>query len=123
MGLAWSRPKTPARRPPAAVTPDHLLLGCSRPAALATALLQQQEIDITQPSAARRSQLPRQSPSRDPFQRPRRWVLELTFPRKRFEAGPNYIGTEHLLLALLELRTGMGRCIDPASQEPRREPT
>ncbi|SON62283.1 ATP-dependent Clp protease ATP-binding subunit ClpC1 [Mycobacterium simulans] len=91
------------------ITPDHLVLGMlSDPAALATVLLQRQKIDvealraaITLPPAAA------ETPALIPFSGPARKVLELTF-REALRLGHNYIGTEHLLLALLELEDGAG---------------
>ncbi|WP_204080975.1 Clp protease N-terminal domain-containing protein [Mycobacterium riyadhense] len=91
------------------ITPDHLVLGMlSDPAALATVLLQRQKIDtealrasITLPPAAA------ETPELIPFSGPARKVLELTF-REALRLGHNYIGTEHLLLALLELEDGAG---------------
>ena len=51
---------------------------------------------------------PRDSPPQlIPFSGPARKVLELTF-REALRLGHNYIGTEHLLLALLELEDGSG---------------
>ncbi|HZE15769.1 MAG TPA: Clp protease N-terminal domain-containing protein, partial [Mycobacterium sp.] len=41
------------------------------------------------------------------FSGPARKALELTF-REALRLGHNYIGTEHLLLALLELEDGAG---------------
>ncbi|GFG64389.1 hypothetical protein MKUB_18790 [Mycobacterium kubicae] len=91
------------------ITQDHLLLGVlSDPAALATVLLHAQQIDtealkaaVTLPPAAA------QTPALIPFSGPARKVLELTF-REALRLGHNYIGTEHLLLALLELEDGAG---------------
>ncbi len=91
------------------ITPDHLLLGLlDDQAALATALLRLQKIDT---DALRHSvQLPARTgepPALIPFSGPARKVLELTF-REALRLGHNYIGTEHLLLALLELEDGTG---------------
>lgn len=95
------------------VTPDHLLLGLlSDPSALATTLLQSQHVDIeklraaatpppTAPPAAA------SAPGQIPFSGPARKALELTF-REALRLGHNYIGTEHVLLALLELEGGNG---------------
>ncbi|CFJ94554.1 ATP-dependent protease ATP-binding SUBUNIT CLPC2 [Mycobacterium tuberculosis] len=91
------------------ITPDHLLLGVlTDPAALATALLQQQEIDIaTLRTAVTLPPAVTEPPQPIPFSGPARKVLELTF-REALRLGHNYIGTEHLLLALLELEDGDG---------------
>ena len=99
------------------ITPDHLLLGVLRdPAALATVLLQRQQVDT---EALRSAVTPSPTPSRAapgadaerpeliPFSGPARKALELTF-REALRLGHNYIGTEHLLLALLELEDGAG---------------
>lgn len=91
------------------ITPDHLLLGTlSDPAELATVLIHQQKIAA---EAVRKSvQLPTPSaetPALIPFSGPARKVLELTF-REALRLGHNYIGTEHLLLALLEAEHGAG---------------
>ncbi|CCK60770.1 Clp protease N-terminal domain-containing protein [Mycobacterium canetti] len=89
------------------ITPDHLVLGMlSDPAALATVLLQLQTIDTQALRAA--VKLPPagpEPPALIPFSGPARKVLELTF-REALRLGHNYIGTEHLLLALLELEDG-----------------
>lgn len=91
------------------ITPDHLLLGVlNDPAALATVLLHLQKIDtealqksVVLPPAGQ------EMPALIPFSGPARKVLELTF-REALRLGHNYIGTEHLLLALLELEDGTG---------------
>jgi Clp amino terminal domain, pathogenicity island component len=94
------------------ITPDHLLLGLLSDAdALATKLLTAQQVDpeairatITLPPSAEKSDSP---PQLTPFSGPARKALELTF-REALRLGHNYIGTEHLLLALLELEDGSG---------------
>ena len=91
------------------ITPDHLLLGVlSDPAALATVLLRLQKADtdalraaVTLPPGAG------EPPELIPFSGPARKVLELTF-REALRLGHNYIGTEHLLLALLESEDDAG---------------
>ena len=91
------------------ITPDHLLLGVlADPAALATVLLQRQHVDagavraaVTLPPACA------ETPELIPFSGPARKALELTY-REALRLGHNYIGTEHLLLALLELEDGAG---------------
>jgi ATP-dependent Clp protease ATP-binding subunit ClpA len=91
------------------ITPDHLLLGVlGDPAALATVLLKRQRVDtealrasVTLPPAGP------EPPELIPFSGPARKVLELTF-REALRLGHNYIGTEHLLLALLELEGDAG---------------
>jgi ATP-dependent Clp protease ATP-binding subunit ClpA len=91
------------------ITPDHLLLGVlSDPAALATLLLSRQDVDaeavraaVTLPPACA------ETPELIPFSGPARKALELTF-REALRLGHNYVGTEHMLLALLELEDGAG---------------
>lgn len=93
----------------AEITPDHLILGVlADPDALATKLLRAQQVDpesvraaVTMPPAAD------EPPQLIPFSGPARKALELTF-REALRLGHNYIGTEHLLLALLELEDGEG---------------
>jgi len=89
------------------ITPDHLLLGLlSDPAALATVLLHLQKVDTEAIRSA--IELPpavAETPALIPFSGPARKVLELTF-REALRLGHNYIGTEHLLLAMLELEDG-----------------
>lgn len=91
------------------ITPDHLLLGVlDDPAALATQLLQRQQVDVKALRAA--ITLPPstgEAPKLIPFSGPARKVLELTF-REALRLGHNYIGTEHMLMALLELEDGAG---------------
>lgn len=63
----------------------------------------------TSQPCVRRSRSPAvtEPPQPIPFSGPARKVLELTF-REALRLGHNYIGTEHLLLALLELEDGDG---------------
>ncbi|OBB98307.1 Clp protease N-terminal domain-containing protein [Mycobacterium sp. 852002-30065_SCH5024008] len=107
------------------ITPEHLLLGLlDDPAALATVLLHLQKVDTEALRAA--VELPPPSsgtPDLIPFSGPARKALELTF-REALRLGHNYIGTEHLLLALLELEEAssdegpLGRCgVDKARVE------
>ncbi|BCO36735.1 hypothetical protein MHEC_31680 [Mycobacterium heckeshornense] len=91
------------------ITPVHLLLGLlGDPEALATKLLKEQgaapqaiRAAITLPPACE------DPPRLIPFSGPARKALELTF-REALRLGHTYIGTEHLLLALLELEDGDG---------------
>ncbi|BBX07344.1 Clp protease N-terminal domain-containing protein [Mycolicibacterium aichiense] len=87
----------------AEITQDHLLLGLlTDPAALATPLLRAQQIT---PEAVRAAvTLPPQVaevPALIPFDAGARKALELTF-REALRLGHNYIGTEHMLLALAD---------------------
>lgn len=93
----------------AEITPDHLLLGLlDDHAALATELLTAQGVDPGAVAAA--VSLPHSDtdpPALIPFSGPARKTLELTF-RTALRLGHNYIGTEHLLLALLESEDAAG---------------
>jgi hypothetical protein len=91
------------------ISPDHLLLGVLRDSGgLASKLLTAQQVDpesvraaVTLPSAVDNP------PQPIPFSGAARKALELSF-REALRLGHNYIGTEHLLLALLELEDGSG---------------
>jgi ATP-dependent Clp protease ATP-binding subunit ClpA len=93
------------------ITPDHLLLGVlNDPGALATVLLRRQQVDAEAVRAAVTASIATlraddETPELIPFSGPARKALELTF-REALRLGHNYIGTEHLLLALLELEDG-----------------
>jgi hypothetical protein len=91
------------------ITPDHLLLGLLGDAgALASVLLHLQNVDAEAIRAAVTLPPPAgEPPELIPFSGPARKALELTF-REALRLGHNYIGTEHLLLALLELEDGAG---------------
>lgn len=99
------------------IEPAHLVLGLlSEPAALAAQALVKVDITLDTVTAAARDALPPSGgdgPDLVPFGPEARKVLELTF-REALRLGHNYIGTEHLLLALLEAEpengvlTGLG---------------
>lgn len=86
------------------ILPAHLILGLfADPTGLAARLLADQGIDITAASATislppRTDEKP---PALVPFDARAKKALELTF-RHALRLGHNYIGTEHLLLALYE---------------------
>lgn len=91
------------------ITPDHLLLGLLHdPDALASALLAAQRID---PGAVAEAVTlapgVSEPPALIPFSGPARKALELTF-RIALRLGHNYIGTEHLLLALFDAEDDTG---------------
>jgi Clp amino terminal domain, pathogenicity island component len=91
------------------IQPGHLLLALwTDPESLGTRLLAGQGVDadattaaVTLPPAAEHM------PALIPFSGAARKVLELTF-REALRLGHNYIGTEHILLALLEAEGGDG---------------
>jgi ATP-dependent Clp protease ATP-binding subunit ClpA len=85
------------------IAPAHLLLALfAEPEGLAVKLLAAQNVDadavgelVTLPPRAE------EVPALIPFNGPAKKALELTF-REALRLGHNYIGTEHMLLALLE---------------------
>ncbi|WP_454789781.1 Clp protease N-terminal domain-containing protein [Mycolicibacterium lutetiense] len=86
----------------AEITPDHLLLALfAEPDGLAAKLLANQ--DITAESVRAAVTLPPAGavPALIPFSGAAKKALELTF-RQALRLGHNYIGTEHILLALAE---------------------
>ena len=85
------------------ITPDHLLLGLfDDPDGLAAKLLAGHGIDGgTVANAVTCRRAPTASARADPLQRARKKALELTF-RQALRLGHNYIGTEHIALALFE---------------------
>jgi len=93
------------------VRPEHLVLGLlSEPNALAMRALADQGVSADAMRAAATSALPSvPGPSPDPidYDAATQKVLQLSF-REALRLGHNYIGTEHLLLALLEQEAGSG---------------
>jgi len=93
------------------ITPDHLLIGVlADAAALAPVLLRLQEVDTEALRDAATASIATlrvedQPPELIPFSGPARKALELTV-REALRLGHNYVGTEHQLLALLELEDG-----------------
>ena len=89
------------------VTPPHLALGLlSEPEALAAKAVEAQGVTLEAVREAVTAALPSPAPADEvpeviPYDAGSRKVLELTF-REALRLGHNYIGTEHLLLALLE---------------------
>jgi hypothetical protein len=86
------------------ITPDHLLLALfDDPDGLAVKLLAREHIDAATVEKAVTLPPPAdgERPTLIPFNGPAKKVLELTF-RQALRLGHNYIGTEHIVLALLE---------------------
>jgi hypothetical protein len=90
---------------------EHLVLGLlSQPEALAAQAIVAQGVPLSDARDAIVSMLPDavdDLPALIPFNAAARKALELTF-REGLRLGHNYIGTEHILLALLELEDGNG---------------
>jgi hypothetical protein len=92
------------------ISPDHLILGLlGDDESLANRLLAAQGVNADRIREA--IKLPPPTGERHeliPFDGPSKKVLELTF-REALRLGHNYIGTEHILLALLESEADDGR--------------
>src|SRR5262244_1153019 len=93
------------------IRPEHLVLGLlSEPDGLAARAIVAQGVPLEAVREAAAAALPPpddQVPALIPFDQQVRKALELTF-RQALMMGHNYIGTEHILLALLELEDGSG---------------
>jgi hypothetical protein len=95
----------------AAIAPAHLILGLlTEPHGLAVRALVHQGVDVDELQAALEAALPPAEPELPaliPFDLDARKALELTF-REALRLGHNYVGTEHILLALLDEEDGDG---------------
>ncbi len=93
------------------ITPAHLLLGLlAEDKGLAARAIVAQDVTLDAVRAAATAALPAAAesmPALVPFDPQAKKALELTF-REALRLGHNYIGTEHILLALLELEDGTG---------------
>ncbi|MEU5639600.1 Clp protease N-terminal domain-containing protein [Streptomyces milbemycinicus] len=93
------------------IRPEHLLLGLlSQPEGLAAKAIIAQDVLLDTVRQAATAALPPAAdevPDLVPYDAASRKVLELTF-REALRLGHNYIGTEHILLALLEYEDGAG---------------
>jgi ATP-dependent Clp protease ATP-binding subunit ClpA len=90
---------------------EHLVLGLlSEPESFGVQALLAQAIDPADVRAAATDRLPppvEDVPDLIPYDQGAQKALELTF-REALRLGHNYVGTEHLLLALLDLEDGAG---------------
>ncbi|MGW1786684.1 Clp protease N-terminal domain-containing protein [Streptomyces sp. NPDC002143] len=95
----------------AEILPAHLVLGLlAEPEGLAAKAVVEQGISLDAISEAATAALPPsagEAPELVPFGPDAKKALELTF-REALRLGHNYVGTEHLLLALLEHENGEG---------------
>jgi len=95
----------------AEIRPEHLALGLlSEPEALAAKAVTAQGVALEALREALTAALPPAAgevPDLIPFDARAKKALELTF-REALRLGHNYVGTEHVLLALLELEDGQG---------------
>ncbi|MGX5213643.1 Clp protease N-terminal domain-containing protein [Streptomyces violaceus] len=91
--------------------PAHLVLGLlAEPDGLAAKAIIQQGVTLDAVREAATAALPpavEEAPELVPYGQAAKKVLELTF-REALRLGHNYIGTEHILLALLEHENGEG---------------
>ncbi|MFJ8944278.1 Clp protease N-terminal domain-containing protein [Streptomyces sp. NPDC102395] len=91
--------------------PAHLVLGLfAEPEGLAAKALNEQGVSADAAREAATAALPpavEEAPDLVPYGSDAKKVLELTF-REALRLGHNYIGTEHILLALLEFENGQG---------------
>ncbi|ATW50667.1 Clp protease N-terminal domain-containing protein [Streptomyces xantholiticus] len=95
----------------AQVGPEHLVLGLlAEPDGLAAQAITAQNVTLDMVRGSATTALPAPSeelPEVIPYDARARKALELTF-REALRLGHNYIGTEHVLLALLEVENGTG---------------
>jgi hypothetical protein len=95
----------------AEVVPAHLVLGLTHePGAIAAQAIEAAGVPLDRVRAAATAALPPPSdtpPTLVPYHPDGRKVLELTY-REALRYAHNYIGTEHILLALLEFEDGNG---------------
>lgn len=92
------------------ITPDHLLLALfDDPSGLAIKLLTGQGVDADAVGkiVALPPRVGGETPTLFPFDGPAKKVLELTF-RQALRLGHNYVGTEHIVLALFEIEADDG---------------
>src|SRR3712207_771600 len=106
------------------VSPAHLLLGLlTEPDALAGKAIIAQGVALDAVRQAAAATLPPAAsdvPALIPFDGAAKKALELTF-REALRLGHNYIGTEHLLLALLEQEDAAGLLTGLGVTKPRTE--
>ena len=93
------------------IGPQHLVLGLLHdPESVAARAIVAQNVPLETVRAAAVAGLPApaaEMPALVPFNGPAKKALELTF-RQALRLGHNYVGTEHLLLSLLEIEDGAG---------------
>jgi hypothetical protein len=110
----------------AEISPAHLVLGLlAEPAGLATQAIIGRGLASDAVRAAALATLPPAVPDPPdlvPFDARAKKALELTF-REALRLGHNYIGTEHILLALLELEGGDGLLSGLGLDKPSTEST
>jgi hypothetical protein len=108
------------------IQPAHLILGLlAEPQAAAAMSIAAQGVPLDQVRQAVSATLPPavgQLPALTPFDAQAKKALELTF-REALRLGHDTVGTEHILLALLELETGTGPLTTLGLTKPATEAT
>jgi hypothetical protein len=108
----------------AEILSTHLVLGLvAEPMSVAAAVLARQEVTVEALGSAAEAALPTESsdvPALIPFDPGSRKVLELAF-REALRLEHDYVGTEHLLLALLDEEAGDGILAGLGVTKPRTE--
>jgi hypothetical protein len=93
------------------IAPAHLILGLlSEPEAIAARAIIAQGVSLETVRHTATATLPpavEELPALIPFDARAKKALELTF-RQALRLGHNYVGTEHILLALMEIEDGVG---------------
>jgi Clp amino terminal domain, pathogenicity island component len=93
------------------IRPEHLVLGLLRePDSIAAKVIVEEGVPLETVRQIATAALPPADapvPALIPFDQQARKALELTF-RQALRMGHNYVGTEHILLAMLELEDGTG---------------
>ncbi|MGW5233495.1 Clp protease N-terminal domain-containing protein [Streptomyces nodosus] len=108
----------------AETVPEHLVLGLlTEPEGLAAKAVLAQGVSLETAREAATAALPPRTedvPELVPYSPAAKKALELTF-REALRLGHNYVGTEHMLLALLELENGEGLLTGLGIQKTRTE--
>jgi hypothetical protein len=109
----------------AEITPPHLVLGLlTEPYGLAAQAITAQQVALDSVREAVAATLPppgeQAPPALIPYDAQAKQALELTF-QEALRLGHNYVGTEHLLLALLELEAGQGPLASIGLRKPATE--
>ncbi|AJE41778.1 Clp protease N-terminal domain-containing protein [Streptomyces nodosus] len=108
----------------AETVPEHLVLGLlTEPEGLAAKAVLAQGVSLETVREAATAALPPRAedvPELVPYSPAAKKALELTF-REALRLGHNYVGTEHMLLALLELENGEGLLTGLGIQKTRTE--
>ena len=105
---------------------SHIVLGLlAEPNGIAGKVIVAQGVTLEQVRAAATATLPvpvprDQMPALIPYNAQAKKALELTF-REALRLGHNYVGTEHILLALLELENGSGVLAELGLAKPHSE--